>query len=50
MSKFFAVLLIIFKVSRKLFWRSNKIIFRSISSKIVLTLKKFILILKQCLF
>jgi len=32
--KFFAALLIIFKVS-KLFRRSNKIIFRSVSSKIL---------------
>jgi len=30
-SKFFAALLIIFKVPTKLFWWFNKIIFRSIS-------------------
>jgi len=34
--KFFATLLIIFKIPTKLFWCSNKIIFRSVSSKIVI--------------
>jgi len=32
LSKFFAALLNIFKLPTKLFWRSNKIIFRSVSS------------------
>jgi len=35
MSKFLAALLIIFNILTKLFWWSNKIIFRSISSKIL---------------
>jgi len=34
-SKFFAALSIIFKVSTKLFWWFNKIIFRSVSRKIL---------------
>jgi len=39
---FFATLLIIFKVPTKLFWWSNKIIFRSVSSKILdLSAKSF---------
>jgi len=33
--KFFAALFVIFRVSTKLFWWSNKIIFRSASSKIL---------------
>jgi len=34
-SKFFTALVIIFKVLTKLFWWSNKIVFRSVSSKIL---------------